>query len=404
MSQAGEDLWNSTGGNTRVCTWGRPGDKNTMVVMGEDIYSLICWCFAILVRGDQSGGCTGTSTTVNSFPVDSSAAFTPSCQPWLLASSPVRSSGWPQRPRLCWLLFGTRGQVWQDLRVWVMMAGSRLARSRGGPSTVPNEAQQETRGTGHAWSRAVDVPQAWLSTGRAVPAELWDPRCLHTPHFVNLFFFKCRQYEIPNRLNLGWKSKFIFLLSIAKPVLEASLRGVQHHFREVCWAGSLWAYKAFLRRGVTHRGLQPPWAPALAPMLLKNCVQTTKSLISLQCCIFPAPYNFGNGIWTIYCVLNLGRPKMFAYKYVWFPKNVKWAENNKYNFGPKQRSSILKSKSFKLIYICGDRRTFFLTKANLPLLITNRINADTPVRWGMNSKCDNGTYLLCRKCHVCNEL
>lgn len=64
-----------------------------MVVIGEDIYSLICWCFAILVRGDQSGGCTGTSTTVNSFPVDSSAAFTPSCQPWLLASSPVRGSG-----------------------------------------------------------------------------------------------------------------------------------------------------------------------------------------------------------------------------------------------------------------------------------------------------------------------
>lgn len=54
---------------------------------------------------------------------------------------------------------------------------------------MPNEAQQETQGTGHAWSRAVDVPRAWLSTGQAVPAELWDPRCLHTPHFVNLFFF-----------------------------------------------------------------------------------------------------------------------------------------------------------------------------------------------------------------------
>lgn len=54
---------------------------------------------------------------------------------------------------------------------------------------MPNEAQQETRGTGHAWSRAVDVPRAWLSTGRAVPAELWDPGCLRAPRFVNFFFF-----------------------------------------------------------------------------------------------------------------------------------------------------------------------------------------------------------------------
>lgn len=69
---------------------------------------------------------------------------------------------------------------------------------------MPNEAQQETRGTGHAWSRAVDVPRAWLSTGRAVPADLWDPRCLRAPRLlIYLFFFKCRQYEIPNRLNLG---------------------------------------------------------------------------------------------------------------------------------------------------------------------------------------------------------
>lgn len=54
---------------------------------------------------------------------------------------------------------------------------------------MPNEAQQETRGTGRAWSRAVDVPWAWLSTGQAVPAELWDLRCLRAPRFVNFFIF-----------------------------------------------------------------------------------------------------------------------------------------------------------------------------------------------------------------------
>lgn len=37
-------------------------------------------------------------------------------------------------------------------------------------------------------------------------------------------------------------------------------------------------------------------AATVGPCLGKNCVQTTKSLISLQCYIFPAPYNFGNGI------------------------------------------------------------------------------------------------------------
>lgn len=69
---------------------------------------------------------------------------------------------------------------------------------------MPNEAQQETWGTGRAWSRAVDVPWAWLSTGQAVPAELWVLCCLRAPRFVNFyFFFKCRQYEIPNRLILG---------------------------------------------------------------------------------------------------------------------------------------------------------------------------------------------------------
>lgn len=39
-------------------------------------YSLIRWCFAIPVQATQTGGCyTGTSIAVNSFPVDSSAAF-----------------------------------------------------------------------------------------------------------------------------------------------------------------------------------------------------------------------------------------------------------------------------------------------------------------------------------------
>ena len=34
----------------------------------------------------------------------------------------------------------------------------------------------------------------------------------------------------------------------------------------------------------------------------------------------------------------------------------------------------------------------FLRKENLPLLITYRINADIQVRYGLNSKCDNGSY------------
>lgn len=34
----------------------------------------------------------------------------------------------------------------------------------------------------------------------------------------------------------------------------------------------------------------------------------------------------------------------------------------------------------------------FLRKGNLPLLITYRINADIQVRYGLNFKCDSGTY------------
>lgn len=34
----------------------------------------------------------------------------------------------------------------------------------------------------------------------------------------------------------------------------------------------------------------------------------------------------------------------------------------------------------------------FLRKENLPLLIMYRINADIQVRYGLNFKCDNGTY------------
>ena len=43
--------------------------------MGEDTHASICWWVAILVHGNRSGGCTGTSTAVGSYPVDSLAVF-----------------------------------------------------------------------------------------------------------------------------------------------------------------------------------------------------------------------------------------------------------------------------------------------------------------------------------------
>lgn len=80
-------------------------------------------------------------------------------------------------------------------------------------------------------------------------------------------------------------------------------------------------------------------------MLLKDCGYKLQSTyFSLQCYIFPFPYIFGNEIWAIYYVLNLGRPKIFAYKYVWSAKHAKLTQNNKSTVGPKQSSSILKWK------------------------------------------------------------
>lgn len=55
--------------------WERPADKNTVPAIGKDTHASICWWVAILVHGNRSGGCTGTSTAVGSFPVDSLAVF-----------------------------------------------------------------------------------------------------------------------------------------------------------------------------------------------------------------------------------------------------------------------------------------------------------------------------------------
>lgn len=80
--------------------WGRSGDKNNLVAICENIHSLMCWCFAIPVHGTQTGGSTGTSMTVNSVPVDASAAFTGSFQQRLLLSPG------PAEPAL------SRGALW----------------------------------------------------------------------------------------------------------------------------------------------------------------------------------------------------------------------------------------------------------------------------------------------------